>query len=141
MKKRRILLLAILGMVSACGGGEQKTVTSHTNSIVGSWHYEYPARPCVDTYEFAADGTVVVRSAEEVVSGNYSFNDTVPNGERHSLIFDITADNGLPDCEGSNKNPVGFTNHVFVEFYTKNQIGWYPDHVNPEPTITLELIQ
>jgi hypothetical protein len=140
MKKKIVPYLVILAMVSACSGGEQPTDASQTNSIVGIWRYEYPTKPCVDTYEFAADGTVAVRSAEEVVSGNYSFKDTVPTGERHSLIINITADNGRPDCEGSTKNHVGFTNHVFVEFDTKSQIGWYPDHINPQPTITLELL-
>ena len=140
MKKKIVPFLAILAMVSACGG-EQPTVTSPTRSIVGSWRYEYPTKPCIDTYEFGADGTFVISSAEEVVSGDYSFKDTVPKGERHSLIINITADNGRPDCEGSTKDHVGFTNHVFVEFYTPKQIGWYPDHENPQPTITLELIE
>ena len=140
MKKKGVLFLVILAMVSACGSGEQPAVTSQSRSIVGTWQYAYPAKQCVDTYKFAADGTVAISSAEEVVSGNYSFKDTVAEGERHSLIINITADNGLPDCEGSIKDHVGYTNHVFVEFYTRDRIGWYPDHENPQPTITLELL-
>jgi hypothetical protein len=141
MKKRGILLLIILGMVSACSEGEKPTVPgpSQTLSIIGSWRYEYPTNRCVEIYEFATDGTFVIKSAEEVISGTYSFQDTVPMGDRHSLTISITADNQLPDCEGKTKNHAGSINDFFVEFYSENKIGW--SWKNQQSSIILELIQ
>ncbi len=141
MNKRGMLLLIILVLVSACGGGEKPAIPSQTRSIIGSWQYVYLTSRCPEIYEFADDGTFVIKSAEEIVSGTYSFQDTVPQGNRHSLTININEDNQLPDCEGNAKKQAGSVNEFVVEFYSEKEIGWSWKGAKQDSTINLKLIQ
>jgi len=142
MKIRTMFLLLAIFAVSACSSeSEKSTGPMQTRSIVGSWQYVYPESRCEELYEFAADNTFTIRSADEIVSGSYSFQDTVPQGNRHTLSLNITADNQLIDCEGKTKNYAGSVSEFFIEFYSDNEIGWTWKDAKQQSTINLFRIQ
>lgn len=69
---------------------------------------------CRDTYAFRDDGTMTITSGEEVLEVSWSLAENAQGG--HALREEITATNGLPDCQGETSHEVGEIDFKYITF-------------------------
>ena len=81
--------------------------------IVGTWTLTLGNTPCMETYEFRADGTSRVTSGFEQVTTEYDVSNTLTADGYYELLDTITSSNGKPDCTG-NVTPVGDRSKIFL---------------------------
>ncbi|MAT92856.1 MAG: hypothetical protein CME59_09660 [Halioglobus sp.] len=96
-----------------------------THSIIGTWEHVYPATQCTESNQFTQNGEFAGQALDEVISGSYTFEETVPRGERHELAILVLEDNEQADCFGRNTNSVGRSVTVFVSFNSPDSIEFY----------------
>jgi hypothetical protein len=101
---RRLCALAVL-LIAGSGCQREAGTLAPDHPVVGTWTVSTPNGTCTETYRFAADGTVLVTSGDEVAevrselaakpspAGFYRWRHTV---EKH---------NGKPDCRGRTLAP------------------------------------
>ncbi|MFK7977406.1 MAG: hypothetical protein AB8C02_14820 [Halioglobus sp.] len=111
----------------ACGGGGGSSEAEQTNALVGIWEHVYPATQCVETNEFRMNGEFVGVSLDAIVTGFYSFEESVAQGSRHELEIEIFEDNEQADCEGRNVSTVGRFVTVYVSFLSPDSIAFYSE--------------
>lgn len=109
---------------SNTGGTTPPPPDEQTNSIVATWFYEYPNQ-CVETFEFFADGSFEIHSADAFIAGSYDFDATVEEGDRHSLILNFEQQNQEYDCENAYEYAVGSAIEIFADFSNSLQMDWY----------------
>lgn len=140
---RLIPLVMIFGVIlTACGGGgsgsegNTSSPAQKTNSIIATWFYEYPNQ-CVETFEFNADGSFRILSAEAVIAGTYDFDSTTNSRDRHALTLTFEQQNQKYDCEGAYENIVGSYVELFADFSANQQMNWF--ELNTGGTAIFEL--
>ena len=137
MKRLVPLIMLSASLLAGCGGGGGSSSNGsntggttppppdqQTNSVVATWFYEYPNQ-CVETFEFYADGSFEIHSAEAFIAGSYEFDSTVEEGNRHSLVLNFEQQNQEYDCENAYEYAVGSTIELFADFSNSLQMDWY----------------
>lgn len=147
--EKRMLLAASLLLLASCGGGSGSdsnnggTVvtppveSNDTQSVIGTWYYQYPNQ-CIETYKFNGDGSFSIHSGEEESTGTYTFEETVPTGDRHSLTLNIESQNSELDCEGTQDNLVGVSIEAFTTFSNYEQMRIFDNKSGGEVLISLQ---
>ena len=140
---RLIPLVMIFSVIlTACGGGgsgsegSASSPAQKTNSIIATWFYEYPNQ-CVETFEFNADGSFKILSAEAVIAGTYDFESTTNSRDRHALTLTFEQQNQEYDCEESFEYVVGSSVELFADFSTNQRMNWF--ELNTGGTAIFEL--
>lgn len=122
---------------SNTGGTTPPPPDEQTNSIVATWFYEYPNQ-CVETFEFFADGSFEIHSADAFIAGSYDFDATVEEGDRHSLILNFEQQNQEYDCENAYEYAVGSAIEIFADFSNSLQMDWYELNTGGDVLFKLE---
>lgn len=93
----RILLGA-----TACvlAGGAPAAAPAPDHPLIGTWQLSLPGTPCIETYEYRADGSAHTRSAEEETQIQYSVSATPDAQGDYVLTETILSSNGKRDCGG-----------------------------------------
>ncbi len=73
-----------------------------------------PADFCRDTYAFRDDGTMTIMSGEEVLEVDWSITENAQGG--YALREEITATNGLADCQGETAHKLGDVGFKYITF-------------------------
>ncbi|MCB1706824.1 MAG: hypothetical protein KDI17_18330 [Halioglobus sp.] len=128
------LTLTACGGGGGSGGGSGETVT---RSIVGGWGFIYLESTCREAYHFRNDDSMEINSGDEIVSGTYTFQDTITGTDRHKMVINLLADNLGADCLGDNGDDSMSAGTVYIQFDTPTQISWYSDSTGGEPLITM----
>ncbi|MBK1853325.1 hypothetical protein FE845_18440 [Marinobacter sp. 1-4A] len=124
--------------ISFSGSGTGNLLKTTTkNSIIGIWSYTYPSTQCIESYEFEESGKITVTSLDEVATGYYSFDEKVISGNRHALSFNLTTDNGLPDCSGVSEDNTGLSLNLYISFDRSAAITMYDQPAGGVPIIML----
>ncbi len=133
-----LFLVACGGSGGSGDGAGDRVVESVTRSVVGEWKLDNQS--CSEVYIFRDDGTFLINSYDEVISGTYEFGEMVDFGQRHHFEMLFTSDNGLPDCEGDTENDVGLTISVFVGFEGSEKIALYASMTDGVALVTLSKV-
>ena len=142
MKNLTVALFFAVFLIQGCGGGNSsgEEGATVTRSILGEWRYVYPATQCVEVNTFNENGAYQGIALDEIYSGNYTFDSTIPEGSRHKISLSITEDNGLSDCNGSSSIDVGLEVTLYVEFISENTIVYYENNSGGDPIIEFERV-
>ena len=104
-----------ISIISSCAKNEDETESTTTNSIIGTWNY-VDNSSCTDSTVFRSDLSFTITSNEEILTGTYTYDETVKKGERHKLVFTFATDNLKTDCLGSTEDDTGSVMTFFLEF-------------------------
>jgi hypothetical protein len=74
--------------------------------LIGTWQLSLPGTPCIETYEYRADGSAHTLSAQEETDTQYRVTATPDAHGAYVLTETILKSNGKRDCSGQ-LTPVG----------------------------------
>lgn len=91
-------LTVYLTLTSAQAAPPPIPPTSHP--LLGIWTLSIPQLACAETYHFRGDGTVLVKSRDEVSESEFTVT-AVPSAKGFYKLDDkVVKDNGKKDCSG-----------------------------------------
>jgi hypothetical protein len=73
---------------------------SASHPLLGIWTLSIPQLGCSETYHFRGDGTILVKSAEEVSESEFTVAEKPSTKGFYKLQDRIVKDNGKKDCAG-----------------------------------------
>lgn len=71
-----------------------------SHPLLGIWTLSIPQLSCSETYHFRGDGTVLVKSKEEVSESEFTITEKPSTKGFYKLEDKIVKDNGKQDCSG-----------------------------------------
>jgi hypothetical protein len=111
MKNATLPLIFAVGLM-ACAVPEPKR---EVNLLHGTW-IQTDDSECKEQITFGTDGTILVRSRNEHLSGTYTFV-RMPDGQPYAKVTRvINQDNGGLDCGNSTQNDAGHTHTAYAFF-------------------------
>ena len=114
--------LALCGLLSSAQADTfTRAALPADHPLVGSWNLVFPpSGTCHEQYQFSADGTRQAQSGQELISSDYSLEETIV-GKLHFYKWTdkVVSSNNRPDCSGS-VTPVGdvATWYIYLELTT-----------------------
>jgi prepilin-type processing-associated H-X9-DG protein len=109
LKNATLPLIFVIGL-TACTAPEPKR---EVNLLHGTWIQTDDAE-CKEQITFGADGTISVRSRDELLSGTYT-SVRISDAQLYAKVTRIISqDNGGLDCGNSTRNEAGRTNAAYA---------------------------
>jgi len=92
--------VAMLFAAAAAQAQPAPATLSASHPLLGIWTLRIPQLACSETYHFRGDGTVLVKSKEEVSESEFKVADKPSTKGFYKLEDKIVKDNGKQDCSG-----------------------------------------
>jgi hypothetical protein len=93
-------LLPGIAMLFAATAVHAQPAPSASHPLLGIWTLSIPQLACSETYHFRGDGTVLVKSKEEVSESEFKVAEKPSTKGFYKLEDRIVKDNGKQDCSG-----------------------------------------
>jgi hypothetical protein len=93
-------LLPGIAMLLAATAAHAQPAPSASHPLLGIWTLSIPQLACSETYHFRGDGTVLVKSKEEVSESEFKVAEKPSTKGFYKLEDRIVKDNGKQDCSG-----------------------------------------
>jgi hypothetical protein len=92
--------VAMLFAAAAAQAQPARAAPSASHPLLGIWTLSIPQLACSETYHFRGDGTVLVKSKEEVSESEFTITEKPSTLGFYKLEDKIVKDNGKQDCSG-----------------------------------------
>jgi len=92
--------VAMLFAAAAAHAQPAQAAPSASHPLLGIWTLSIPQLACSETYHFRGDGTVLVKSKEEVSESEFKVAEKPSTKGFYKLEDKIVKDNGKQDCSG-----------------------------------------
>jgi hypothetical protein len=88
--------------------------TDVTRDLIGTWAWTMDNN-CTETYTFSGDGTLEVKSGDEITKNSFRLSNKSGQFERYRMDVTVLEDSGGRDCDNESKVNVGETDTMFVQ--------------------------
>lgn len=112
--------LAALIVYSAAAAAFAHVDTLPTHRLYGKWSWTYAENNCTEVYNYRADNTAVVTSAEEEAESRFTISDKPDLNGFYRMTDVVTQSNGRRGCDGEpGGTPIGHEVTIHIIFHPK----------------------
>ncbi len=110
--------------------------------IAGLWGMQIkPNHNCIEYYNFKANNSVIIKSAEEWSSGIYEYQPVAdPTQQIPALVLQVKYDNNEKDCSGNQEDQSGELTQYFVKWKNANTIDFCANEKGEQCFATLNRV-
>lgn len=124
---RLITTLGLMFMSSLSFADLRESPSLSTLLTSHPWGLIQPGTSCIENYQFSPNGTVEIKSNQEVVTGHYSLMTSEKNFELPAVAIQFETDNQQADCVGNTANQAGISTVNFIKRHSDNKIYFCVD--------------